>query len=62
MPSPLPLLITDLDRLDGLELLIQFSDETSAIYTAQELADLKPDRTAQPDDKRFIGDSGAGIG
>ena len=36
--------VVSVERIDGTGLIIEFSDATTVTYTAQELADLKPDR------------------
>jgi hypothetical protein len=34
--------VVSVERIDGNEIIIEFSDSTCATYTPQELADLRP--------------------
>jgi hypothetical protein len=36
--------VVSVERIDGTEIIVEFSDSTCATYTPQELADLRPDR------------------
>ncbi len=36
--------VVSVERLDGTEIIVEFSDSTCASYTTQELLDLRPNR------------------
>ena len=36
--------VVSVERMDGNEIIVEFSDSTCATYTPQELADLRPQR------------------
>ena len=41
-----PLQIANIDRLDGDELVVGYSDATTAVYGVEQLAQLKPKKIA----------------
>jgi hypothetical protein len=44
MSTEADLEVRSAERIDGTEVIVEFSDGTYAIYLARELAELKPDR------------------
>jgi hypothetical protein len=44
MSTPPLLHVVSVERIDGTEILVEFSDSTSATYTPDELAALRPKR------------------
>jgi hypothetical protein len=48
MSTPGKLEIVSVERIDGTEVIVEFSDSTLAVYTTQELAELRPDRQKTP--------------
>jgi hypothetical protein len=44
----MPLTFVNAHHLDGEELVVDFSDGTTATYTAEELAALRPGRSPWP--------------
>jgi hypothetical protein len=61
MSTPDKLAILSVERVDGTEVIVEFSDSTLAVYTTQELAALRPDRqkTPPPEDSPNDGRTGA---
>jgi hypothetical protein len=48
MSTPDKLEVVSVERIDGTEIIVEFSDSTLAVYRAAELAALRPQR--QPAD------------
>jgi len=44
MSTETGLYVTSVERIDETDIIVEFSDSSSARYTPQELADLRPDR------------------
>jgi len=36
--------VVSVERIDGTEIIVEFSDSTSALYTTAELTEIKPER------------------
>jgi hypothetical protein len=45
MSTGRPLKIVNADRLDGDKLIVSYSDDTTAIYSVEQLAQLSPQKT-----------------
>ena len=44
MSTGLALEVVDVERIDGTEIVVEFSDSTWARYTSEELATMRPER------------------
>jgi hypothetical protein len=60
MSTPDKLAILSVERVDGTEVIVEFSDSTLAVYTTQELAALRPERqtTGSPEESAHGGPGG----
>ncbi len=61
MSTPGKLEVLSVDRIDGTEIIVEFSDSTLAIYTTEELTALRPNRqkTNLPPDSPNDGQNGS---